>query len=56
MCKRLYFENKGGCNWGKCKNCGVLPLLHKVATGEIIENAEEIKKLKVEIFGSDLYL
>lgn len=56
LCKQLYFENKGGCNWGKCKDCGVLALLHKVETGEVIEDEGKIKKLKAHIFGDSQYL
>ena len=40
------FSKKGHCNWGKCSECGVIPLLHKMFTGEIIENKEELENLK----------
>lgn len=44
MCKKLHHERKG-CHWGKCTNCGVIPLLHKVHKGVILEDAEEIRKM-----------
>lgn len=56
LCKQLYFENKGGCSWGKCKDCGVLPLLHKLETGTVIEDSLEVKTLKEQIFGDRQYL
>ena len=49
LCKKLSKENKGSCCWGKCKDCGVLLLLHKLHKGELIEDKKEIKKLKKDI-------
>ncbi len=51
MCKKLSKENKGKCKWGKCKDCGVLFLLHKLYKGELIENKNEIKKIRKIILG-----
>ena len=51
MCKKLSKENKGKCKWGKCKDCGVLFLLHKLYKGELIEDEAEIKKIKENILG-----
>ena len=48
MCKKLFKEKKG-CNWGKCKDCGVIPLLYKLQSGIIIENKKDVKKLKNKI-------
>jgi len=45
MCKKLFKERKG-CNWGKCKDCGVIPLLYKLRSGLLIERKVDIKKLK----------
>jgi hypothetical protein len=56
LCKQLYYENKGGCSWGKCKDCGVIPFLHKVGTGEVIEDSQKITELKKSVFGDDSYL
>jgi radical SAM superfamily enzyme YgiQ (UPF0313 family) len=50
MCQRLYKEKKG-CNWGKCENCAVIPLLYKLGKGELYESEDEVKKLKEKIFG-----
>jgi len=49
MCRELHAKNQG-CAWGKCEKCGVIPLLHKLATGEVLEKAEEIDNLKQKIF------
>ena len=49
ICKKDSIKNKGKCNWGKCKDCGVLLLLQKLYKGELIEDKNEIKKLKNEI-------
>lgn len=51
MCKKLSKENKGKCEWGKCKDCGVLFLLHKLYKGELIEDKTEIKKIRKNILG-----
>lgn len=51
MCARL-FKEKQGCNWGKCESCGVIPLLHKFETGQIVEDEGEIKELKNKILMS----
>ena len=51
LCQKLSKENKGKCGWGKCKNCGVLFLLHKLYKGKLIENKDEIKKVKKNILG-----
>ncbi len=50
MCREL-FQKQKGCNWGKCRDCGVIPFLHKLYKGELVENKEEVKKLKAEILG-----
>lgn len=42
LCKMLSKENKGKCGWGKCKNCGVVPLLVKLHQGVLLEKDEEI--------------
>ena len=51
MCQKLSKENKGKCNWGKCKDCGVLPLLRKLYQGELVEDKDEIRKMKKDILG-----
>ncbi len=43
------YKEKGGCNWGKCDECGVVPLLHKLSTGEVVEDKEEVEKLKKKV-------
>ena len=49
MCQKLYKKNGGKCNWGECEKCGVIPPLHKLGTGELVENAEDVKSLKDSI-------
>jgi hypothetical protein len=49
LCKMLAKENKGKCGWGKCKDCGVIPLLYKLHKGKLLENPKEIKKIKSRI-------
>jgi len=36
ICRKHYPE--GECNWGKCSECSVIPLLLKLRTGEIVED------------------
>lgn len=49
LCKMLSSQNNQKCGWGKCENCGVIPLLYKLHKGELIENPEELKKIKDEL-------
>jgi len=49
LCKKLAKENKGKCGWGKCKDCGVIPLLIKLHKGKLLEKPSEIKKAKSKI-------
>ena len=49
MCQELYKEKKG-CNWGKCEDCAVIPLLYKLGKGELYETEAEVKELKVRVF------
>lgn len=52
LCQQLSAESDGkGCNWGRCKSCGVIPLLIKLHEGRLIEDKEELKKIREEIFG-----
>lgn len=45
LCRAMCRE-KGGCNWGTCSDCGVTLLLHKLYHGKVIEDKEEVRKLK----------
>ena len=49
LCKMLSKENKRKCGWGKCKDCGVVPLLIKLYKGKLIEKPSEIKKAKSKL-------
>ena len=49
ICQSLCKENNGSCNWGKCKDCGVIFLLNKLYKGELIEEKEEVKQIKKKI-------
>lgn len=50
VCRDLYNNNGGGCNWGECDKCGVIPFIYKVFKDIQIEDLEELKKLKKEVF------
>ena len=49
LCQKLAKKNSSKCNWGECQLCGVIPLLYKLHKGEVIDNADEIKKIKNNI-------
>lgn len=49
LCKMLAKENKGRCGWGRCKDCGVIPLLIKLYKAKLLERPGEIKKAKIKI-------
>jgi len=52
LCQQLNRESNGmGCGWGKCKKCGVLPLLIKLHKGILVEDKKELKEIRDEIFG-----
>ena len=51
MCRRLSEGNGGRCNWGECAHCGVIPLLHKLRHGVLLESAEAVGNAKKEVFG-----
>ncbi len=53
MCRKLHHEKKG-CNWGACATCGVIPALYKLHKGILLENEEEIRKVKEEVFGEPI--
>ena len=46
LCKQLSKDNNGKCGWGKCKDCGVIPLLYKFYEGKLLEDSEEIGEAK----------
>ncbi len=48
LCRKLTKENGGKCGWGKCADCGVIPLLYKLHKGELLED-NEAEKVKKEI-------
>ena len=49
MCKKLASENGNKCNWGECEKCGVIPLLHKLYSGKLLEDKTEIRNAKSKI-------
>jgi len=50
LCKKLNKKDKIKCGWGECDKCGVIPLLHKLHKGELLEESVEIKHIKKKIF------
>jgi hypothetical protein len=49
LCRNLSHENGGKCGWGKCKDCGVIPLLYKFHKGMLLEDAKDIKSAKEKV-------
>lgn len=49
MCRELFKRNNGGCNWGRCEKCGVIPLLYKLGKGGVYEKETDIEELKKSI-------
>ncbi len=48
LCKEMS-KKDGGCCWGECKNCGVVPLLHKLYNGKLVDNKKDLKKLRKKL-------
>jgi len=46
LCRNLSHENGGKCGWGRCKDCGVIPLLYKFHKGVLLEDEKDIKNTK----------
>lgn len=46
ICKQQSLEKNGRCNWGECEKCGVVPLLTKLNQSKLLEDSEEIRKIK----------
>lgn len=46
LCQKLSKENNDKCNWGKCKDCGAIPLLYKLYKGKLLEERREIEEIK----------
>jgi len=53
ICQEESMKNGGKCNWGKCQECGVIPLLYKLKEGELIDNPDEANKLKSKYLNID---
>ena len=49
LCQMLSKEHRGKCGWGRCKDCGVIPLLYKLYKGKLLEKPAEIRKAKSRI-------
>ncbi len=50
LCKMLFKKNKGKCGWGKCGDCGVIPLLYKLYKGKLLEKPADLTKIRKKIF------
>lgn len=48
LCRKLNKENGGKCGWGRCADCGVIPLLYKLHKGELLEDSKA-KEAKEDI-------
>jgi hypothetical protein len=49
LCNQLSKDNNGECGWGKCRDCGVIPLLYKLYKGKLLEDSGEINEAKKEL-------
>ncbi len=49
LCKMLSKKKRGKCGWGKCKDCGVIPLLYKLHRGQLLESPVKITKIKNKV-------
>lgn len=49
LCMMLSKKHKGKCGWGRCKDCGVIPLLYKLHKGQLLEDSLKITKIKKKI-------
>jgi hypothetical protein len=49
LCRQLSEENKGKCEWGKCRDCGVVPLLWKLNKGELLMDKKGISVIKKKL-------
>jgi len=50
LCRMLSKENRGKCGWGKCRDCGVIPLLYKFHKGQLLEKPADLAKVRKKIF------
>lgn len=50
LCQKLNKENQDKSGWGQCDNCGVIPLLHKLHKGELLEKPNIIPDIKNNLF------
>lgn len=48
LCRKLFKENSGKCGWGRCADCGVIPLLYKLHKGALLEDSK-VKEVKEKI-------
>ena len=47
LCQQFNKESDGkGCGWGRCKSCGVIPLLYKLHKGVLIEDKKDLKEIR----------
>ena len=46
LCNKLSSENWSKCWWWECDKCWVIPLLYKLNKWILVENKEEINKLR----------
>jgi 8-oxo-dGTP diphosphatase len=49
MCKKLSKEKGNKCCWGSCDKCGVIPLLYKLHKGVLLDDPDEIEKVKAKV-------
>ena len=50
LCQMLSKKHRRKCGWGKCKDCGVIPLLYKLHRGHLLEKPADLAKIRKRIF------
>ncbi len=53
LCKEMSAKD-GGCCWGRCDQCGVVPLLVKLYEGELVDDKDDLKKLRKRLINFNL--
>ncbi len=53
LCQEMSVKD-GGCCWGKCEQCGVVPLLVKLYEGKLVDDEKGLKKLKKKLVSFNL--
>jgi y4mF family transcriptional regulator len=53
LCRLLSKKENILCSWGRCQDCGVIPLLYKLHKGELLEDQEKILAVKRSVLDGE---